>query len=85
MASSVQDVVAEVLSAQISTGLINMDGSYPLSRTNKIRQLREKASYQRETIYQVLEAGLVAYSICQALYMSVWPQIFSFVVWLFGV
>ena len=37
-----------------------MDDSYPLSRTNKIRQLREKASYQRETIYQVLDAGLVA-------------------------
>jgi len=37
-----------------------MDDSYPLSRTNKIRQLREKASYQRETVYQVLDAGLVA-------------------------
>ncbi len=37
-----------------------MDDSYPLSRTNKIRQLREKASYRRETVYQVLDAGLVA-------------------------
>ena len=37
-----------------------MDDSYPLSRTNKIRQLREKASYQRETVHQVLDAGLVA-------------------------
>ncbi len=37
-----------------------MDDSYPLSRTNKIRQLRENASYRRETVYQVLDAGLVA-------------------------
>ena len=37
-----------------------MHDSYPLSRTNKIRQLREKASYQRETVHQVLDAGLVA-------------------------
>ncbi len=37
-----------------------MDDRYPLSRTNKIRQLREKASYQRETVHQVLDAGLVA-------------------------
>jgi nitroimidazol reductase NimA-like FMN-containing flavoprotein (pyridoxamine 5'-phosphate oxidase superfamily) len=37
-----------------------MDDSYPLSRTNKIRQLREKASYQRDTIQRVLDAGLVA-------------------------
>lgn len=37
-----------------------MDDSYPLSRTNKIRQLREKASYQRETVRRVLDAGLVA-------------------------
>ena len=41
-------------------GLINMDDSYPLRRTNKIRQLREKASYQREAAHQVLDAGLVA-------------------------
>ena len=37
-----------------------MDDSYPLSRTNKIRQLREKASYQRKTVQRVLDAGLVA-------------------------
>ena len=37
-----------------------MDGSYPLSSTNKIRQLREMASYDRETIHRVLDAGLVA-------------------------
>lgn len=44
----------------IATGLINMDDSYPLSRTNKVRQLREKASYDRETVHRVLDAGLVA-------------------------
>ena len=37
-----------------------MDGSYPLSKTNKIRQLREKASYERKTVHRVLDAGLVA-------------------------
>ncbi len=37
-----------------------MDDSYPLSRTNKVRQLREKASYQRDTVHRVLDAGLVA-------------------------
>ena len=37
-----------------------MNSSYPLSRTNKIRQLREKASYQREMVQRVLDAGLVA-------------------------
>ena len=37
-----------------------MDDSYPLSRTNKIRQLREKASYERDTVHRVLDAGLVA-------------------------
>jgi len=38
-----------------------MNESYPLSRTNKIRQLREKGSYDRETIHRVLDAGLVAH------------------------
>ncbi len=37
-----------------------MDDSYPLSRTNKVRQLREKASYQRDTVHRVLDAGLFA-------------------------
>jgi hypothetical protein len=37
-----------------------MDGSYPQSRTNKIRQLPEKASYDRQTIHRVLDAGMVA-------------------------
>lgn len=37
-----------------------MDHSYPLSRTNKVRQLQEKASYDRKTVHRVLDAGLVA-------------------------
>jgi nitroimidazol reductase NimA-like FMN-containing flavoprotein (pyridoxamine 5'-phosphate oxidase superfamily) len=39
----------------------HMDDSYPLSKTNKVRQLREYASYDRETIHRVLDAGLVAH------------------------
>ncbi len=38
-----------------------MNKSYPLSKTNEVRQLREKASYDRETIHRVLDAGLVAH------------------------
>ncbi len=38
-----------------------MNKSYPLSETNKIRQLREYARYDRETIHRVLDAGLVAH------------------------
>jgi len=38
-----------------------MHDSYPLSRTNKVRQLRENANYERETVHRVLDAGLVAH------------------------
>ena len=38
-----------------------MGDRYPLSRTNRVRQLREKASYDRETVHRVLDAGLVAH------------------------
>ena len=38
-----------------------MHDSYPLSRTNKVRQLRDKARYDRETVHRVLDAGLVAH------------------------
>jgi len=38
-----------------------MADSFPVSKTNKARQLREKARYDRETVYQVLDAGLVAH------------------------
>ena len=37
-----------------------MHDSYPLSRTNRARQLPEKAHYDRETVHRVLDAGLVA-------------------------
>ncbi len=37
-----------------------MDDSYPLSRTNEVRQLREKATYERNAVHRVLDAGLVA-------------------------
>ena len=37
-----------------------MHKSYPLSKTNEIRQLRDKASYQQVTVQRVLDAGLVA-------------------------
>ncbi len=36
-----------------------MDDVYPLSKTNKVRQLREKASYDRSTVHNVLDAGIV--------------------------
>ena len=38
-----------------------MQDSYTLSETNKIRQLRELASYDRDTVHRVLDAGLVAH------------------------
>ena len=37
-----------------------MDDSYSVSSTNKVRQLQEKASYDREAVHRVLDAGLVA-------------------------
>jgi nitroimidazol reductase NimA-like FMN-containing flavoprotein (pyridoxamine 5'-phosphate oxidase superfamily) len=37
-----------------------MDDSFPISSTNRVRQLREKAHYDRETVQRVLDAGLVA-------------------------
>jgi len=61
MASYVQDVVVWLHPPEFLTGFITMNESYPLSRTNKIRQLREKGSYDRETIHRVLDAGLVAH------------------------
>jgi len=38
-----------------------MNESYPLSKTNKVRQLRELAHYDRETVHRLLDAGLVAH------------------------
>jgi len=37
-----------------------MDDVYPLSKINKVRQLRDKASYDRKTVHNVLDAGIVA-------------------------
>ena len=38
-----------------------MSDKYGVSRQNKVRQLREKAAYDSETVHRVLDAGLVAH------------------------
>ena len=38
-----------------------MHSNYPVSKTNKIRQLSDKARYDRETVYRILDAGLYAH------------------------
>ena len=38
-----------------------MSDSYDVSKQNKVRQLREKAKYDKETVHAVLDAGLVAH------------------------
>lgn len=38
-----------------------MSDSYDVSKQNKVRQLREKAKYDKATVYAVLDAGLVAH------------------------
>ena len=38
-----------------------MTTEYEVSKQNKVRQLREKAAYDRETVHGVLDAGLVAH------------------------
>jgi len=35
--------------------------SYSVNKQNKVRQLREKANYEKSTVRQILDAGLVAY------------------------
>ena len=37
-----------------------MSDSYPVDKQNKVRQLREKAVYDRDEVHGVLDAGLVA-------------------------
>ena len=37
-----------------------MTTTYPINRQNKVRQLKEKARYDRESVHQVLDAGLLA-------------------------
>jgi len=38
-----------------------MTDSYSINKTNKVRQLRENAAYDKESVYGVLDAGLVAH------------------------
>ena len=38
-----------------------MSDSYELTKQNKVRQLRDKASYDRDTVHSILDAGLVAH------------------------
>ncbi len=38
-----------------------MSEKFPLSKTNKVRQLATKARYDEETVHRILDAGLVAH------------------------
>ena len=38
-----------------------MTNEYPVSKQNKVRQLREKASYDRGAVHDILDSGLVAH------------------------
>lgn len=38
-----------------------MPETYEVDKQNKVRQLREKAAYDRETVHGILDAGLVAH------------------------
>lgn len=38
-----------------------MSTTYEVSKQNKVRQLREKAAYDQETVHKVLDAGLLAH------------------------
>mgnify|MGYP001075017824 FL=1 len=38
-----------------------MKNNYAISSANKVRQLRDKARYDRETVHAILDAGLVAH------------------------
>jgi|GEM_PF-5457334 len=37
-----------------------MSDSFAIDKTNKVRQLNEYARYDRETVFRILDAGLVA-------------------------
>ena len=39
-----------------------MTTDYEVSKQNKVRQLREKAAYDRETVHGILDAGLIAHA-----------------------
>lgn len=38
-----------------------MSNEYEVSKQNKVRQIREKAVYDRETVHAILDAGIVAH------------------------
>ena len=38
-----------------------MSSDYEVSKQNRVRQIREKAAYDRDTVHAVLDAGLVAH------------------------
>lgn len=38
-----------------------MQHKYPVNKTNKVRQLPDKARYDRDTVYRIIDAGLVAH------------------------
>ncbi|MDH5455458.1 MAG: pyridoxamine 5'-phosphate oxidase family protein [Gammaproteobacteria bacterium] len=38
-----------------------MSNEYDVSKRNRVRQLREKATYDKDTVHRVLDAGLVAH------------------------
>ena len=38
-----------------------MTAEYLLTKENKVRQLKEKAAYDRETVHRILDAGLMAH------------------------
>jgi len=38
-----------------------MTNEYPQGKRNKVRQLRDKGSYDRDTVHRILDAGLVAH------------------------
>lgn len=40
---------------------VGMAAQYPIDRQNKVRQLRDKASYEVQSVHDILDAGLVAH------------------------
>ena len=38
-----------------------MNSEYAVSKKNKVRQIREKATYDRDAVHRILDAGLVAH------------------------
>ena len=42
-------------------GELDMPGEFAVTKTNKVRQLKDKASYDEETVHAILDAGIVAH------------------------